>query len=161
MELLQRWSYKFTTDNYNTDPITNFASFKYKTSIIGKTPNNDNDDNNTKDAELVVTSKYLSSFWNATFKITDTKLYVPVFTWSTQDYNKLLEQLKTGFKITIKWNNYISEMSNQNNNNNSDYLIDPTFTKVSTWFVLSWKMNMIEYHIIQQVAAMWLESTTT
>ena len=102
MELLQRWSYKFTTGNYNTDPITNFASFKYKTSIIGKTPNNDNDDNNTKDADLVVTWKYLSTFWNATFKITDTKLYVPVFTWSTQDYNKLLEQLKAGFKITIK-----------------------------------------------------------
>ena len=26
---------------------------------------------------------------------------------------KLLEQLKTGFKRTIKWNKYISEMSNQ------------------------------------------------
>ena len=33
----------------------------------------------------------------ATFKITDTKLYVPVVTLSTQDDNKLLEQLKTGF----------------------------------------------------------------
>ena len=39
---------------------------------------------------------------NATFKITDTKLYVPVFTLPTQDDNKLLEQLKTGFKRTIK-----------------------------------------------------------
>ena len=28
---------------------------------------------------------------SATFKITDTKLYVPVVTLSTQDYNKLLE----------------------------------------------------------------------
>ena len=35
---------------------------------------------------------------NATFKITDTKLYVPVVTLSTEDDNKLLEQLKTGFK---------------------------------------------------------------
>ena len=30
---------------------------------------------------------------DATFKITDTKLYVPVVTLSNQDYNKLLEQL--------------------------------------------------------------------
>ena len=31
---------------------------------------------------------------NATFKITDTKLYVPVVALSTEDDNKLLEQLK-------------------------------------------------------------------
>ena len=34
---------------------------------------------------------------NAIFKITDTKLYVPVVALSTQDDNKLLEQLKTRF----------------------------------------------------------------
>ena len=43
-----------SADNYNADPITNSASFKYKNSIIGKTPNNDNDDNETKDVEIVV-----------------------------------------------------------------------------------------------------------
>ena len=41
---------------------------------------------------------------NATFKITDTKLYVSVTTLSTENDNKLLKQLKTGFKRTIKWN---------------------------------------------------------
>ena len=41
---------------------------------------------------------------NATFKITDTKLYVPVVTWSTKDDNNFLKQLKSGFKRTIKWN---------------------------------------------------------
>ena len=40
----------------------------------------------------------------ATLKITDTKLYVPVVTLSTEENNKLLEQLKAGFKTTIKWN---------------------------------------------------------
>ena len=35
---------------------------------------------------------------DATFKIADTKLYVPVVTLSTEDDNKLLEQLKTRFK---------------------------------------------------------------
>ena len=39
---------------------------------------------------------------NATFKIKDTKLYVPVATLSSENDNKLLEQLKTGFKRTIK-----------------------------------------------------------
>ena len=40
------------------------------------------------------------------FKITDTKLYVPVVTLSTEDYGKLLEQLKSRFKRTTSWNNY-------------------------------------------------------
>ena len=35
---------------------------------------------------------------NATFKIKDTKLHVPVVTLSAENDNKLLEQLKTGFK---------------------------------------------------------------
>ena len=42
----------------------------------------------------------------ATFKIRDAKLYVPVVTLSTQDDNKFLEQLKSGFERTIKWNKY-------------------------------------------------------
>ena len=49
---------------------------------------------------------------NATFKITDTKFDVPVATLSNEDDNKLLEQWRTGFKKTIKWNIYSSEMTN-------------------------------------------------
>ena len=41
-----------------------------------------------------------------TFTVTDTKLYVPVVTLSTQDNAKLLEQLKSFFKRTINWNKY-------------------------------------------------------
>ena len=48
---------------------------------------------------------------NATFQITDTKLYVPVVTLSTKDDNNFLEQLKSGFKRTIKWNKYRSELT--------------------------------------------------
>ena len=128
------------TDNYNADPITNSESFKYKSSITGKTSNaNQENGENTKQGntkikknlEIVVPLKYLSNFWrsldmplinsevsltltwsencvltdittqtarnanpnadppveareridaptNATFKITDTKLYVPL-----------------------------------------------------------------------------------
>ena len=45
------------------------------------------------------------------FKITDTKLYVPAATLSKENYIKLLEQLKTGFKKTI-----YTLFSNQNLN---------------------------------------------
>ena len=55
---------------------------------------------------------------NARFKITDCKLYVPVVTLSAENDNKLLEQLKAGFKRTITWNKYRSEMSSQTKNNN-------------------------------------------
>ena len=75
----------------------------------------------------------------AIFQITDTKLYVPVVTLSKENDIKLLEQLKTGFKRTIKWNKYRSEMTNQTKNNNLNYLIDPTFTKVNRLFVLSFE----------------------
>ena len=40
------------------------------------------------------------------FQITDTKLYVPAVTLSKENDIKLLEQLKAGFKRTIKWNKY-------------------------------------------------------
>ena len=63
---------------------------------------------------------------SATFKIIDTKLYVPVVT--------LL-----GFKRTMKWNKYRSEMTNQTKTNHLNYLIDPTFTKVNRLFVLSFE----------------------
>ena len=38
----------------------------------------------------------------ATFQTTDTKLYVLVVTLSTENDKTLLEQLRTGFKRTIK-----------------------------------------------------------
>ena len=65
---------------------------------------------------------------NATSKITDTKLYVPVVTLSTKNDKKLLEQSRTGFKTTVKWNKYRSEMTNKTKNKNLNYLIDSAFT---------------------------------
>ena len=71
------------------------------------------------------------------FQLTDTQLYVSVVTLSKGNDIKLLERLKSGFKRTIKWNKYRSQMTIQNNNNNLIYLIDPTFTNVNRLFVLS------------------------
>ena len=71
------------------------------------------------------------------FEITHTKLYVPVVALSKENDIKVLEQLKLGFKRTIKWNKYRSQMTIQPQNNNLNYLINPTFTNVNRLFVLS------------------------
>ena len=80
---------------------------------------------------------------NAVFDLTDCKLYVPVVTLSSKNENKLLEQLKGGFKITVSWNKYRCQISNQTANNNLNYLIDATFNKVNRLFVLAFEMKKI------------------
>ena len=75
----------------------------------------------------------------AKFEITSCKLYVPVVTLSAENENKLFEMLKSRFKRTVKWNKYMSYISNQAKNSNLNYLIDPTFEKVNRLFVLSFE----------------------
>ena len=86
------------------------------------------------------------------FQIKNTKFYVPVVTLSKENDIKLLEQLKSGFKKTIKWNKYRSQMGIQNNNNNLNYLIDPAFTNVNRLFVSSFERieeNNVKKKIIE------------
>ena len=66
---------------------------------------------------------------------------MPVVTLSTKDDNNFLEQLKSGFKRTIKWNKYRSQMTIQPQNNNLNYLTHPTFTNVNRLFALSFLRN--------------------
>ena len=73
------------------------------------------------------------------FAITDTKLYVPKVTLSTEDNEKLLEQLKLGFKRTINWNKYQSKVPTEKQNQYLDFLIDPAFQGVNRLFVLSFE----------------------
>ena len=60
----------------------------------------------TWSAGCVIIYTYVAN-QNPTFTITETNLYVPVVTLSTQDNAKLLPQLKSGFKRTISWNKYL------------------------------------------------------
>ena len=53
----------------------------------------------------------------ATFSITDSKLYVPVVTLSTQDNVELREQLKSGFRRTTNWIKCQSKVSTEDNIN--------------------------------------------
>ena len=41
-----------------------------------------------------------------TFKITSTKLYIPIVTLSTKDNVSLTKQLNEGFKRSIYWNEH-------------------------------------------------------
>ena len=120
--------------DWPNDNLTVSESFKSKIKIRGTTPT----DGNTKDVEIILPLKYLSNFcrtlemslinievnliltWSSTcvitnsagtgsFAITETTLYVPVVTLSTQDNAKLPQQLKSGFKIRINWNKYQSD----------------------------------------------------
>ena len=65
------------------------------------------------------------------FSIIDTKLYFPVVTLSTKDNTKLLEQLKSGLKGTINWNNYQSKKSIERPNEYFDYSINSSFQVVN------------------------------
>ena len=72
-------------------------------------------------------------------KITETKLYVPVVTLSTQDNAKLLQQLKSGSKRTINWNKYKSNIKTFTQNRYLNHLINPSFQGVNRLFVLSFE----------------------
>ena len=73
------------------------------------------------------------------FAITETKLYVPVKTLSTQDNAKLLQQLKSCFKRTINWNQYESNVKTFEQNRYLSHLINPSFQGVNILFVLSFE----------------------
>ena len=74
------------------------------------------------------------------FTITDTKLYVPVVTLSTQNNVKLLEHLESGFKRTINWNKYRSKTTEQTRNRYLDFLIDSCISMEEVSLINQWKM---------------------
>ena len=127
-----------------------------------------NGNGNAKDVEIIVPLKYLSNFcrtlempliicevnltltWSkdcvithstgeGKFAITETKLYVPVVTLSSKDNEKLLQQLKSGFKKTISWNKYESSIKTFVQNRYLNCLINPSFQGVNRLFVLSFE----------------------
>ena len=76
---------------------------------------------------------------SATFQINNAKLYVSVVTLYINDNIKFFENTKQGFKRTISWNIYRSEITTQTKSINLDYLIDPKFRNINRLFVLSFK----------------------
>ena len=76
-----------------------------------------------------------------TFEINDKKLYVPVVTLTTQDNSKLLQQLKSGFKIVISWNKYLSKPGLLRRNPNLYHLVEPSFQGVNRLFVFAFEKD--------------------
>ena len=132
--------------------MTQSESFKSKIKITGKTAAA----GNTKVIEIIVPLKYLSHFWRTLeiplincegsliltwsstcvissaagetkFKITGTKLSIPLVVSSTQDNAKLLQQLKSGFRRTINWNKYQSDPKAYAQNRYLNHLVNPSF----------------------------------
>ena len=71
--------------------------------------------------------------------INSTTFYAPVVTLSVNDNITFLEKLTKGFKRTISWNKYRSEITEQPKSNNLDYVIDPTLRNINRLFVPSFK----------------------
>ena len=74
-----------------------------------------------------------------TFTITETNLYVPLVTLSTQDNSKSLPQLKHGFKRTITWNKYLAKPALLAQNANLNHLIEPSFQGINRLFILAFE----------------------
>ena len=72
------------------------------------------------------------------FTITDTKLFVPVVTLSTHNA-KLLQRLKSGFRRTINWNKYQSDLKTHAQNRYLNHLVNPNFRGLNRPFVLSFE----------------------
>ena len=84
---------------------------------------------------VIITTNIINQ--NATFGITDTKLYVPVVTLSTQENTKFLQQLKSGFKRVINRDKYLSKPELLVQSPNLNHLIEPSFQGVNRLFCFS------------------------
>ena len=74
-----------------------------------------------------------------TFKITSTKLYVPIVTLSTKDNLNLTKQLNEGFKRSVYWNEYKSKIETKeaDANNFKIFPFGSSFQGVNRLFVLA------------------------
>ena len=74
-----------------------------------------------------------------TFKITSTKLYVPIVTLSTKDNVNLTKQLNEGFKRSVYWNEYKSKIETKeaDANNLKKFPLNASFQGVNRLFVLA------------------------
>ena len=73
------------------------------------------------------------------FKITNTKLYVPIFSLSTKDNVDLTKQLNEGYKRTVYWNKCKSKIETKeaDANNLERFPLDASFQGVNRLFVLA------------------------
>ena len=80
----------------------------------------------------------MSTIADTTFKITNTKLYVPIVTLSSKDNAKLVKLFREGFNRPVYWNEYQTKIHTKDldNNNPIRFLLDASFQGVRRLFVL-------------------------
>ena len=155
---------KENNGNLSDVSTDNSSSFKYESNFIGTIPNG----GRKNGVKIAVPLKYLSNFWrslemplinckielslgwyencilpsvaeNSTFKITDTKLYVPVVTLKTEDNTKLSKLLSEGFKRPVYWNEYkVFPNKNYDVNEYIRELLDSSYQGVKRLFVFAY-----------------------
>ena len=145
---------------------TNSTSFKY---ILSFFKTLENDDNATfKKGKIAVLLKYLSNFWRSlkmsiinckihlelywskncvvsntvgarSFKITNTKFYVPIVTLSSKDNAKQVTSSEDRFNRLVYWNEYQTKIETRilDNNNLTRFLLNASFQGVRRLFVLA------------------------
>ena len=74
-----------------------------------------------------------------TFKVTNTKLYVPIVTLSSKVNVKLVKLLEKGFKRPVYWNEYQTKIETRDldDHNLTRFPIDTSFQGVRRLFVLA------------------------
>ena len=97
----------------------------------------------------------MSTIADTTFKITNTKLYVPIVTLSSKDNVKLVKLLEEGFKRPVYWNEYQTKIETRDldNNNLTRFPLDASFQGVRRLFVLV-------FTILRMVSIKLKETTT-
>ena len=150
---------------------TDSSSFKDKSSFFKTLEDDDNEV--FKNVKIAVPLKYLSNIWRSlemplinckihlelncnkdfvmstiaarTFKITNTKLYVPIVTLSSKDNAKLVKLLESGFNRPVYWNEYQTKIETRNlyNNNLTRFPLDASFQGVRRLFVLAFNNTTV------------------
>ena len=81
----------------------------------------------------------ISTIADTTFKIANTKLYIPIVTLSSKDYVRLVKLLEEGFKRSVYWNEYQTKIETRDldNNNLARFPLDASSQGVRRLFVLA------------------------
>ena len=74
-----------------------------------------------------------------------------VVTLTIQGDAKLLQQLESCFKKTIKWSKYQIKVSTEEVNKYLDFLIDPSFQGIDRIFVLSFENEMKNQQVKEMI----------
>ena len=143
-----------------------------------------------KDMKIAVPLRYLSNFWRSlemplinckihlklnwtkncvmstiadtTFKITNTKLYIPIVILSSKDNVKLVKLLEEGFKRSVYCNEYQAKVEARNSTVAQDFLLMLLFKELEDCLLLLLIILLLIFLMIQlTILTIELKETAT